>query len=580
MKFIKSFVSILALAAMLLGFFSFAPTTQAALSYGYQFVMQSGYPEIAQGGNGSLWIRIKNTGTATWDKSIVHLGTSSPLDRTSDFYDLDAYKYSNPKWASINRIRMEQATVAPGESADFGFYISVPENKPAGTYREYFRPVADGVSWMKDIGIFWDIIVTASSQQNNQPGLAQPEITSLVVTPTTVASGGTATATWQTSNATACSLSSADNTLALSSLPANGAINITNITKTQAYTFTCENSSNGSVARASRTFSLSLQSSNSASWPTFTDNVSGANFSYPPTWTVTATEESLTNAAYNFQIETNENATINNQTTDITLVLGIDKSPEGGIENQINNSISAGLSKNYTKRTINGKVWHEYETFFFFVSIKSLTYEENGKTHTLLYVLDENQDSIADVIGTELDQLRGSLVSLNSNAPTINSFSANQTSINTGASINFSWSASNTTKCEIDNSIGEVTPNGTKTVTSINNDITYTLTCNNVSAKVIIDVLGVPPDTPIGWFDITINGKKSLSWGTSGGATNYQLYRDSSPDGSFATKIYEGGKTSYEEQSFPAGTKYYYKVRAEDNEGLFSNFSSVETVTF
>ena len=130
-----------------------------ANQYDYEFISQSAYPQIAVGGTSGLWLRLKNTGTATWDQSTVRLGTAKPLDRTSAFFDTDAASYPNPKWVTQNRIRMEQTTVAPGENADFVFYVKVPASAKAGTYKEYFRPVVENIGWLRDIGIYWSIKV-------------------------------------------------------------------------------------------------------------------------------------------------------------------------------------------------------------------------------------------------------------------------------------------------------------------------------------------------------------------------------------------------------------------------------------
>ena len=62
-------------------------------------------------------------------------------------------------WAAPSRVYMQEDAVAPGAVAHFDFYMSVPMGTNPGTYREYFQPVADGVTWMQDLGIYWDIVI-------------------------------------------------------------------------------------------------------------------------------------------------------------------------------------------------------------------------------------------------------------------------------------------------------------------------------------------------------------------------------------------------------------------------------------
>ncbi len=134
-------------------FLSLSFPTKSA-DFDYQWISQSNYPILAPGEEAILWVKIKNTGTAVWKREFFRLGTSHPRDRSSRFFSGKA------NWISINRIKMDELEVAPGEIASFGFWIKVPQEISPGVYREYFSPVADGITWLKDIGIYWDIIVT------------------------------------------------------------------------------------------------------------------------------------------------------------------------------------------------------------------------------------------------------------------------------------------------------------------------------------------------------------------------------------------------------------------------------------
>jgi len=135
------------------------PSTNPA-DYTYSYVSQSSNATVKQGGETTLTLTIKNTGSATWyntGSNSVHLGTDRPADRNCGFYT------TGSSWLSTNRIAMDQGTVAPGELATFTFAIA---GAPLpGTYPEYFRPVVENVTWMSDQNINWNINVTAASYQ-------------------------------------------------------------------------------------------------------------------------------------------------------------------------------------------------------------------------------------------------------------------------------------------------------------------------------------------------------------------------------------------------------------------------------
>lgn len=122
-------------------------------SYHAEYVGQSSYLTIGKNSAANLWVEYKNTGTATWNKeglSPIHLGTSSPQDRASPLRD--------SSWLSENRAaKMNKESVLSGEIARFGFTIQAPGT--SGAYREYFRPVVEGLEWMEDAGLYWDVAV-------------------------------------------------------------------------------------------------------------------------------------------------------------------------------------------------------------------------------------------------------------------------------------------------------------------------------------------------------------------------------------------------------------------------------------
>ncbi|MEA1909641.1 MAG: SpoIID/LytB domain-containing protein [Patescibacteria group bacterium] len=120
--------------------------------YELQWVNQSPSPVLTPGGEETVWVELRNTGNVIWKNTrdnAVKLGTSRTLDRQSDFY--------SPTWLSTNRAAVADKEIAPGETGRFSFTIKAPDN--IATYKEYFRLVAENVTWFPDLGIYWEITV-------------------------------------------------------------------------------------------------------------------------------------------------------------------------------------------------------------------------------------------------------------------------------------------------------------------------------------------------------------------------------------------------------------------------------------
>lgn len=144
-------------------------STQASTAYAWNYDGQSVYsdagmtqaftaiPTVAPGGLIYAQIEARNVGYQTWNQSTVHLGTSNPNDRTSVFAD--------GSWLDPQRpAKLLEASVAPGDVGIFNFILHAPSQ--AGTYKEYFNLVADGVTWLNDWGLFFTINVNTSASPN------------------------------------------------------------------------------------------------------------------------------------------------------------------------------------------------------------------------------------------------------------------------------------------------------------------------------------------------------------------------------------------------------------------------------
>lgn len=171
-------VSILTLA--LIPFYKTEAATKK-LAYDYELISQSSYPSVLNPGEiTNVWIEVKNTGTSTWwnyqDPAYayhpVRLGTGSKYGATDQQQDYASEFYLGQAecggtaecvgapsgWLSLNRpVNASPNVIKPGWHARFQFFIKAPTTP--GTYKAYFTPVIEGITWMKDIGIYWEIRV-------------------------------------------------------------------------------------------------------------------------------------------------------------------------------------------------------------------------------------------------------------------------------------------------------------------------------------------------------------------------------------------------------------------------------------
>jgi hypothetical protein len=139
-------------------------------TYQWQLVKQNLYTDSSQASpanasaisnRGRVYavMNVMNTGNTTWTNSganPMRLGTSSPQDRASAFYD--------PSWLSSNRVAaLQESSVPPGSTGTFAFWMQAPYAANGTAYKEYFRPVVDGVSWLQDIGMYYGLTMQSGS---------------------------------------------------------------------------------------------------------------------------------------------------------------------------------------------------------------------------------------------------------------------------------------------------------------------------------------------------------------------------------------------------------------------------------
>jgi len=136
------------------------PITVGSPAYTWSPVNQATYSDVgltsqlpysltmSNGSSDYAVITAKNTGNVAWDQSI-HVATTHPGDRSSTFYDAS--------WLAQNRPAQPTQTITyPGQTATFVFKLDASQ---VGTYKEYFSLVAEGKTWMNDVGLYYPITV-------------------------------------------------------------------------------------------------------------------------------------------------------------------------------------------------------------------------------------------------------------------------------------------------------------------------------------------------------------------------------------------------------------------------------------
>ena len=148
------------------------------------YVNQSYPSTMTTGETAIVWVEYKNTGTGSWTHSNTYLGTSSPQDRSSPFYN-------PPNWSGANRPSdVDQWQVKTNEVGRFTFILKAPTTP--GTYTEKYKLVQEGAAWFGS-EITWTITVKAST--GNITGTVRNVANSTALSGVTVAIAGGASTT-------------------------------------------------------------------------------------------------------------------------------------------------------------------------------------------------------------------------------------------------------------------------------------------------------------------------------------------------------------------------------------------------
>ena len=128
---------------------------------------QSGYPTLCAGQISRATVAYYNSGSLGWElapNTAAYLGTWNPVpgqDQASLIGGDGTHGSPNTRWAGYNRpatlpsIGRYGTYVGPGQVAWFQFTVKAPPIP--GTYRLYIRPLIEGVQWMEDVGVYWQI---------------------------------------------------------------------------------------------------------------------------------------------------------------------------------------------------------------------------------------------------------------------------------------------------------------------------------------------------------------------------------------------------------------------------------------
>jgi murein DD-endopeptidase MepM/ murein hydrolase activator NlpD len=121
--------------------------------YRSDYVTQTNAEPLHPGDTTRVEVTFRNNGPAVLfadGAAPVHL-RATPNDRQSAFVDASAPEaVGNAQGA-----RMDQERVDPGEEFSFTLPVKVDPRLGHGTYKEYFRTVAEGKTWFGEAGMYW-----------------------------------------------------------------------------------------------------------------------------------------------------------------------------------------------------------------------------------------------------------------------------------------------------------------------------------------------------------------------------------------------------------------------------------------
>lgn len=127
--------------------------------YGATYVRETVHSDAMRvGDTAEVSVTYRNTGQAVLfaaGSHAVHLRGTHPSDRGSGFVDA-----GSPLGVGNQGVRLPVARVNSGEEFTFRVPVKVAASVAPGTYREYFRPVAEGMTWFGPDDVWFPFTVT------------------------------------------------------------------------------------------------------------------------------------------------------------------------------------------------------------------------------------------------------------------------------------------------------------------------------------------------------------------------------------------------------------------------------------
>lgn len=116
------------------------------------WVSQTPPAQISIGAETTVTFRFKNTGKAAWARGTGSEASLAFVGNAAKFDPKMAVSWPQPDSPAIQG----EEVVAPGETATFTFKV---KGVAAGTYRIDVRPRVVAVGWLRDQGVFTEVIV-------------------------------------------------------------------------------------------------------------------------------------------------------------------------------------------------------------------------------------------------------------------------------------------------------------------------------------------------------------------------------------------------------------------------------------
>jgi peptidoglycan hydrolase-like amidase/archaellum component FlaG (FlaF/FlaG flagellin family) len=137
--------------------------TNPEKTYDYELVSQSKISKNMKADQRQeITIKLRNSGELTWYKGMVSLGTDLPRDGLSSFL-----RPPNSRLATL------EDTVKPGQVGIFKFTVIGPSE--AGTYRQYYTPVVEGKTWMKNKNLYFETTIKSAKSSSTKSTTTKTE---------------------------------------------------------------------------------------------------------------------------------------------------------------------------------------------------------------------------------------------------------------------------------------------------------------------------------------------------------------------------------------------------------------------